>query len=258
MKKIDLLEKELSPLRKKLLAHELYQNINAIDDIRVFMESHVFAVWDFMSLLKALQKELTCVSVPWVPQENPLLARFINEIVVAEESDLNVSNEPMSHFEMYIDAMKEVGADTSKIDALIKQVSFKKNYLALDENVFSSGAIQAFTDFTFQIIETEKPHLIASSFTFGRENLIPDMFIEIVKKLNTESNQKYKKLVYYLDRHIEIDEGEHGPMSLRMIEELCGDDAGKWDESIQVSKQALTKRLVLWDSINDAIVNASD
>jgi len=255
---IDLLEKELAPLRARLLAHEVYQNINSIKDVRVFMENHVFAVWDFMSLLKSLQKELTCVSVPWVPGTNPLLTRFINEIVLAEESDVNALNEPMSHFEMYIDAMKEVGADTSKIDALLHHLSFKADYADIEKSAFLSEANQAFTDFTFQVIASQKTHLIAASFTFGRENLIPDMFIEIVKKLNNTSNQKYKKLVYYLDRHIEIDEGEHGPMSLRMIEALCGDDEGKWDEVIQVSKQSLEKRLVLWNSINDAVISINE
>lgn len=257
MKQIDLLEKELLPLRTKLLAHDLYQNINTIEDIQLFMESHVFAVWDFMSLLKALQIELTCISVPWLPRKQPLLTKFVNEIVIAEESDLNISNEPMSHFEMYLDAMQEVGASTAKIDALIKQLTHQHDYQCVEKSVFPSRANQVFTDFTFETIATKKAHLIASSFTFGRENLIPDMFVAIVKKLNNESHQKYKKLVYYLDRHIEIDQGEHGPMSLRMIEALCGRDADKWQESVQISKQALIKRLALWDSINEEIIRAN-
>ena len=256
---IETLEQELSSLRDELLSHKLYQNINSIEDIQLFMESHVFAVWDFMSLLKALQIDLTTTSIPWIPNGRPLLSRFINEIVLAEESDLNECKVPMSHFEMYIDAMCEIGADTSKIDELINYFSNNNAYSDIDENIFPSKASKEFTDFTFQVIATKKSHLIASSFTFGRENLIPDMFIEIVKKINIESNKKYSKLVYYLDRHIEIDSGEHGPMATNMIKELCGDDEIKWKECIQISKEALTKRIKLWDSVAelmDANANA--
>jgi uncharacterized protein YggL (DUF469 family) len=250
---IKVIEKELVSLRHQLLTHELYQNINSIEDLQIFMESHVFAVWDFMSLLKSLQTHLTMTSIPWIPKGDPLLRRFINEIVLAEESDLTVSNTPMSHFEMYIEAMSEVGATTSKIEMLIEHFLEKKEYNKIEAKIFPSQASKAFTDFTFQIIATNKPHLIASSFTFGRENLIPDMFIEIVKKLNGECNKKYNKLVYYLDGHIEIDGGEHGPMATKMIKKLCGDDANKWKESLEVAKEALTKRVLLWDSINEAI-----
>ncbi|VAW51308.1 PROBABLE REMNANT OF A TRANSPOSASE GENE PROTEIN [hydrothermal vent metagenome] len=250
---IKILEKELSSLRNDLLKHRLYQNINSIEDIQVFMGSHVFAVWDFMSLLKSLQIELTTTSTPWVPKGRPLLSRFINEIVLAEESDLNECKVPMSHFEMYIDAMDEVGADTFKIDKLVNYFEMNNKYSDIDENIFPSKASKEFTDFTFQVIATKKPHLIAACFTFGRENLIPDMFIEIVKKLNKASSEKFSKLVYYLDRHIEIDSGEHGPMATNMIKVLCGDDDKKWKECVQVSKDALTKRIRLWDSIVESI-----
>ncbi|MCK5809769.1 MAG: DUF3050 domain-containing protein [Cocleimonas sp.] len=250
---IQVIEKELVSLRHQLLTHALYQNINSIEDLQIFMESHVFAVWDFMSLLKSLQMHLTMTSIPWIPKGDPLLRRFINEIVLAEESDLTVLNIPMSHFEMYVEAMSEVGAKTSKIEMLIEHFLKNKEYNKINAKIFPSQASKAFTDFTFQVIATNKPHLIASSFTFGRENLIPDMFIEIVKKLNVASNTKYNKLVYYLDRHIEIDGDEHGPMATKMIKKLCGDDASKWEESLQVAKEALTKRVLLWDSINEAI-----
>ena len=250
---IKKLESELAPLRQRLLSHPLYQNIDTIDDIQIFMENHVYAVWDFMSLLKALQNGLTNTSVPWSPKGSPISRRLINEIVLAEESDFNELNEPMSHFEMYIDAMREIGANTSNIEKFITQIVKEKKYI--NGNTYISDSIKEFIDFTFRIISTKKPYLIASVFTFGREDLIPDMFIEIVKKLNLKSNNHLKKLLYYLERHIEIDSDEHGPMALKMIDELCGDDDKKWREAIEASKEALLKRIALWDSINDSITN---
>lgn len=252
--RIAQIENEILPLRKELTDHRVYNQLNSIYDIQTFMESHVFAVWDFMSLLKALQIKLTTVSLPWIPSKNPILSRFINEIVFGEESDVNELNEPKSHFEMYIDAMQQIKANTEPILNLINSIS--KGVAVSDalNLIGASKAIKEFVAFTFETINSNQPHLIAAAFTFGREDIIPDIFIEIVK--NAEKNNQhvsYNKLTYYLNRHIEIDGDEHGPLSLQMVAELCGNDEQKWKEASQIGQIALKKRIVLWDSIADRI-----
>ena len=246
---IDQLQAALSAQRTKLLAHPMYAQIHSSTDFQVFMEQHIFAVWDFMSLLKALQRNLTCVEVPWSPKGSPITRRFINEIVLGEESDLDKDGKVLSHFEMYLEAMQQIGANTLPIHQLTEWLSYGKT---LDEALYQLDIreeTRSFVRFTFDIINSGQIHKIAALFTFGREDLIPDMFIEILREMQGQGQTNIDKLLYYLERHIEIDGGDHGPISLQMMDEICGADAIKWQEATEVSIQALEKRYALWDGV---------
>lgn len=241
-----------SDLLDKLKNHDLYHLLKDIQDIRSFMESHVFAVWDFMSLLKSLQNNLTGVKLPWLPKKNAKLTRFINEIVQVEESDLDMNNIPKSHFSMYLESMDEINADRKNINEFL---NFLEQGLDVEQalnRIKADDKIKEFVNYTFSIIKKNKPHLTAAAFTYGREDVIPEIFIKIIKELDPK-NKKYSNLKYYLDRHIEIDGDTHGPLALEMMHELCGDDINKWTEALKVGEHALQYRIKLWDSIKEKI-----
>ena len=254
---IERLEKELFPLRKQLKEHPVYKSIDSIEDIKIFMETHVFAVWDFMSLLKQLQNNLSCNEIPWHPSGFPKASRLINEIVWGEESDINRRGLAMSHFEMYLEAMTSLNANINEIEELIKSIRSGKSIFEVLKNANYPKHVKNFLEFTFEVIYSGKTHLIAAVFTFGREDLIPDMFIEIIKNMKISKDEKLADLIYYFERHIEVDSGEHGPMALEMIKQLCNEDFQKWEEALNYSKKALFLRIELWDGILSSIKNKS-
>jgi len=249
MEPIKKLENDLKKTRSRLISHPLYESLDSKKKLVCFMENHVFAVWDFMSLIKALQRNLTCVDVPWTPNSNNFAGKLVNEIVLAEESDIDLNNKPKSHFELYLDSMQLLGANTKPINSFIEEINLTKSYEQSIKKVNIATELKEFMDFTFKIINSNKNHVIASVFTFGREDLIPDMFIEIVKKLSKEESIKADLLIYYLERHIELDADEHGPMALKMIQNLCGNNDEKWKEATDSSLEALEMRIKLWDFI---------
>ena len=244
------LRENTMPLKNQLINHPLYTNIENREDLKIFMSSHVYAVWDFMSLVKKLQLDLTTTTLPWHPPANNSTARLINEIVWGEETDLDKNGNSVSHFEMYLNAMKQIDADTQGIEKLLSQLSKGNDIFDTIDQAGLPAHVADFLNFTFRIIEEGKTHKIAAVFTFGREDLIPDMFISMIKRMNRENDHNFDQTIYYFERHIEVDGDSHGPMALDMIKNLCGTDPIKWEEAITASKTALQRRIALWDGIN--------
>ena len=247
---------EIEPARMALLGHPLYARLQTLEDLALFMECHVFAVWDFMSLLKALQQRLTCVQVPWMPVGDNQVRRLVNEIVLGEESDRAPDGTPSSHFELYLQAMQEASADTAVVQGFIRRL---QEGSSIADALASSGVPDCVADFvkhTFAVIESGKPHVIAAAFTYGREDLIPAMFHELVARLESEFPGRLSVLHYYLERHIQLDGDEHGEMGRTMVELLCEGNPQREAEARRAAVEALNARLKMWDGISAMIESA--
>lgn len=251
---LDLIRIQTQVLRKRIVNHHVFERVSSIEDVRQLMQIHVYAVWDFMSLLKSLQRGLTCTTVPWVPVGIADTRFLINEIVVGEESDQDATGKRMSHFEMYIEAMKQCGADTSGIMRFIDVLSSTGSRALAFAAVGTPLAAQEFVNGTFEAIEKKGLHVQAAVFAFGREELIPDMFLSMIFELDRLFPSQLGKFRYYLERHVEIDGGHHGNLALQMTSHLCGDDAAKWHDALEAIKEALKLRIGLWDGVSNALV----
>lgn len=239
-----LSNKELIDLHEKVSTHPMFSKIKSLDHLKIMMETHIFAVWDFMSLLKRLQKEITCVEVPWKPSPYPKrIVRLINEIVLGEESDLLQNGEPMDHFTLYLLSMKELGANSKRFD----------EFFSNDDFSVMTKAEKNFVEFNLHLAIKGNLHEVAAAFFFGREKLIPDMFTSILKDLGTNLDSKDQKsfpyMRYYLERHIEVDGGEHSHLAQECLNVLCGNDENKWKEAELAGIASLKLRHELWSDV---------
>lgn len=242
-----MFEQALKPYQTALNNHELYGAIRTKRHLRIFMSHHAFAVWDFMSLAKRLQNDLTCTQIPWLPVKDEDSARLVNEIITGEESDIDPNGTPTSHYNLYLGAMREVQASTHNIETFVSQF---RATTSLNKALEASGAphfVQDFVKNTLATAYTGTTAEVASSFLFGREDPIPTMFHSLLGNWGVNERQA-PKFTYYLKRHIEVDSGEHGPAAQNMLSSLMVDDRCR-QQALDAAINAIEHRLMLWDGV---------
>jgi len=250
---------EVKRLRKELATHPVYAEVQNLHDLTIFMQHHVYSVWDFMSLVKYLQHQTAPATTPWLPHGDAQVQRFINDIVLEEESDEGLPLEDgtptyTSHFNLYALAMEEVRKESSDlIREFVDKVATDSLESAL-QSIQIPSAAKEFMKTTFSFIHSDKPHVIAAAFALGREHIIPEMFRALLDKMNI-CREDAEVFHYYLDRHIELDGDHHGPMSLRMLDLLCQGDEVKINEAEEAAINAIKARIKFWDDVLLAIQN---
>lgn len=248
LRSYDDLLAELEPERAVLLAHPLYREVQSLAALRVFMSEHVFAVWDFMSLLKDLQRRLTTTTVPWTPPRSAVAAHLVNLIVLGEESDVVTlpgaqGPSTLSHFELYRLAMREIGASDGGIESLLEALRRGRGLTAALEA--APAHVRRFVGATFEAIASPHDEVPAAAFLVGREDLVPAMF----ERLLPATEGRAPALACYLTRHIELDGGEHGPLARRLLGEICGTDPVRWSRAAEAGRNAVLARTALWDGV---------
>ncbi len=246
------LSTQIKDASERLVRHPLYSSLDTPARLRIFMKHHVFAVWDFFSLLKRLQNEVTCVSVPWVPRRLGDHARFITEILVAEECDEGLDSHHLSHFELYLKAMDEMRADTKPIEDYIGRIEASEDTITALTDAHLPETVKTFVSATLNVAMHGAPHKVAASFCYGRENLLPEVFTTAHDGMTAVLDQA-PIFKYYLNRHIALDHEEHGPLALRLLDAMCQGDPVRLEEADNTAVEAICMREVLWDGIYSEI-----
>ena len=246
----------IAQFKQQLEDHPVYAAVSSLEELQCFMQHHVYSVWDFMSLIKYLQATVAPASYPWVPQGDGDVRRFINELVLEEESDEAGDGEHFSsHFELYLSAMQEIGADTSVIREFVATVAERGIQAAL-QLAQVPGPSADFSRTTFAFIESGRPHEVAAALALGREHIIPCMFRAILERIGV-SEKDAPIFHYYLNRHIHLDEDFHAPLSLRLLNSLCT-SVQQRDEAIGAARKAVAARVDFWDGVYRALQGTRD
>jgi hypothetical protein len=245
---VDVTQKTLPDARKELIEHPIYREIASPDDIRTFMKHHVFAVWDFFSLLKRLQREVTCVTTPWRPRGYPEHGRFVMEIVLSEETDHDLDGGYISHFELYRRAMDECGADARPIDAFLARIDEGLDPIAALEDPAIPETARDFVGHTLDVALHGSRVAVAASFCHGREDLLPDVLGALRANIG-ELLGEAPIFAHYIDRHIELDHDEHGPLARRLLAAFIAADPQAEQEAERIGIAAVLARTRLWDGV---------
>jgi Protein of unknown function (DUF3050) len=246
--RFEQLQERIEPLRRALLHHPVYDAVDSVGRLRDFMQIHVFAVWDFMSLVKRLQSEVTVQRLPWMPPASAQIARFANEVVLGEESDLGPDKKPTSHFELYLRAMDEIGADTQVVTTFMQKIDQGEHWSIALKELEVPTSITDFVEETLNCALHGSVVEVAAYFFFGREDIIPDMFLRLLK-LWDHGEVEVPYFAYYLKRHIELDGDSHGPWAREMLISLAGEDESSWKQATCAAERAITSRIKLWDGV---------
>ncbi|HVV67816.1 MAG TPA: DUF3050 domain-containing protein [Gammaproteobacteria bacterium] len=246
----------ISPLVDAINHHKLLTAIDSIEKLRGFTEIHVYAVWDFMALLKALQRKLTSIQPLWTPPINHMGCHLVNALLSEEESDHLPDGRYLSHFELYLEAMQQGGANTKPITGFISDIKASKPLSNLLGRADLPPPARGFITDTFAIIAQES-HVIAASLAFAREYITSNLFSIILQTIEPAGTRcSLEALKSYLQRHIELDSDKHSQQSQLLVTSLCGADETKWQEALDAALFSLNSRLQLLDGIYDAITRS--
>src|SRR3981081_670299 len=248
----------LNTLRAQLLDHPVYAEVASVEDLRRFMEDHIFAVWDFMSLLKRLQQDLTCTKVPWFPAENTKAARLINDIVIGEETDVDPDGSYVSHLDLYLQAMADIGASTLQFDRFRSLVLLGVPVEVALTRIGAPSHVQAFVAHTMALANSGSTEEVLAAFFYGREDIIPEMFRRLLDTLYgaKHNSDRLRHFIYYIDRHIELDGDSHGPMGRELLEDLLANSPHRVEQARCAAGSSIEARIRLWNGTLSKLRNS--
>jgi hypothetical protein len=237
---------------QKLKTHPVFDSVRTKEDLRCFMSWHAFAVWNFMSLAKRLQHELKSAHLPWTPPKSSPVARMLKDIVLGEESDVKMWGWHNSHIDLYLSAMKEVGANTSQMEKFLGLISLKIEVNSALRMVKAPEAVQKFVQATNATVKNGSVTEVLGGFLYAREEAIPQVFQARLTEWS-DPIEKAPNFNYYLKRHIALLGDCEGPVALELVNDLTRGSEDSLQKIQHASVMAIDHRLVLWNALQSEL-----
>jgi len=125
-------------------------------------------------------------------------------------------------------------------------------YADLLEGTYIPAIAKEFMNSTRVQVEHEHILVTASSFTFGREALLPSIFMELIKQPMLKDDKRLKKFELYLQRHIELDGDIHSHLAKKLVASICRSEK-EWNLAENSALTAIKSRLTYWDNVYSVI-----
>ena len=267
LSRLAAIETRIAPLRKRLRQHRIYESLKSLDDVRRFMEVHVFALWDFMHLVKCLHRAPSTAEATCPPKKrfkkSAGVQSLVDEMVQNYANDLNERGERMATFRMYLDAMEQLGAETKCVASFLGDCGDCGDLRAGDlgpvvgPSLLSCRAPRGaadFTAYTCQVIDSSKDHKVAASLVFGRQSLIVDALLRALGEVERREGTRVDKFRFLLSKYKSLYANNWPALSYQVLVELCGYSDEKWKEAEEAAVGALKARIALWDATHDYLV----
>jgi hypothetical protein len=234
-------------LIEQVLHHPLYASIDTMKKMQAYMEYDVFTCWDCMCLIKEAYRKIVSVKAPWFPPKDAYSAALLCSIIEEEESDICPDGKTYaSHFDLYLDAMRQAGANTMPIDNFMHRLRAGEPMKEALAHCGTTSFVERYVNTTLNFFELEA-HQVAAAFAFGREAIAPTMFVSFLEHVRagkfTEYHEQLRGIIYFCDRHVDLDSTSHLPKMLQMLDNLCGDDEQKWQEVHEIAQQSIQAKI---------------
>lgn len=236
----------LPEIARRAVEHPIFPRLKSLEAVKVFMEHHIWCVWDFMYLAKSVHSSLSGRGA-WSPSPCPETLADFNDILATEETDIGPTGKLGSHFEFFVEAMEQAGADTIPVRAFQRQVELgEAPLLAMRKSKAPTSAIQ-FVSATMN--DASGPtHIRAASFCLAREDLVPRL-LRRLRRYVPWNHPRLEMLKWYVDRHIELDTVHHGPTGRRILAAVIAGDSNRRAEASAAAELAIAARVKYLDAI---------
>ena len=234
-----------------LESHKLYERIYNEQALRLFVEHHVICVWAYNFLLRQIHQEVVALVHPLNSQAQKEAIRLVSKIILEEEVEEQHDGSLLSHLEIYLEAMQDLGADISPVVCFFDMQEAGYTWQEALKHANFSAPVALYARKISRLAQ-QPIHERAAALFYEGEPYIPDSFLEQLGQMGTKA--KVNRLLDYFERHIEGLKRPGFSASGRLVEIFCGDNELLNEDAEKAAEQAMKNRIELWDHLLELVM----